>query len=81
VFWTLFQVLFDGLGSVYSRSWVRFYVVCGALSCWLWCALAMLTVGSAGREISQEEGVFSLIPSSSIVRLLKFVRMLVLTPP
>jgi len=37
--------------------------------------------GVAGREISREEGANSLIPSSTIVRLLRFVCLLVLTVP
>ncbi len=41
----------------------------------------MLTDGSAVKEISQEEGAFSLMSSSSIVGLLEFVCVLVLTPP
>jgi hypothetical protein len=40
-----------------------------------------MLANAAGKEISQEEGAFSLIPSSSIVGLLEFVCMLVLTPP
>jgi hypothetical protein len=39
------------------------------------------TVGAAGKEVVQEEGAFSLIPSSTVLGLLKFVCMLVLTPP
>jgi len=52
----LFGFLYDGLVSVWLGFVVRFYVVCGALSCWLWCALPMLTHGSAVKEISKEEG-------------------------
>ncbi len=38
-------------------------------------------VSSAGKEISEEEGAFSLMSSSFIVGLLEFVCVLVLTPP
>ena len=40
-----------------------------------------MLANAAGKEISREEGAFPLKPSSTIVGLLKIVRMLVLTPP
>ena len=49
------------LGSVYSCFVVRFYVVCGAFSCWLWCALAMLL---GWEDCVKEEGAIPLRRSS-----------------
>jgi hypothetical protein len=56
-------------GLCFCGFWVRFYVVWRDVLCWLWCALRMLTKGSAVKEISEEEGGCSLIPSSTIVVL------------
>jgi len=39
---------------------VRFNIVCGAILHGLWCALAMLTNSSVGKEISEEEGDYRL---------------------
>jgi len=66
VFWVLFSVLYVGLGSVRLGFVVRFNIVCGALSCWLWCGLRMLT-SFAGKGISKEEDATPLTPSSAIV--------------
>jgi len=40
-------------------------MVCGAVRCWLAWHLRMLTGGSAGREISKEEGTNRLATSSA----------------
>jgi hypothetical protein len=52
VFWGLLLVLYGALGVVWRGFVVRFNIVCGAIQCWLWCALAMLTV-LCGKEKSQ----------------------------
>jgi len=66
--------------SVFVSNWcfrVCWLVFCGAFQHGLWCASMLLGVtavrmgvvdagGSAGREISEEEGALSLIPSSTV---------------
>ncbi len=45
------------------------------------CSKVLWLDGSAVKEISEEEGAFSLMPSSIIFGLLEFVCVLVLTHP
>jgi len=42
--WGLLLVLYDVSGPVWLGFVVRFNMVCGALQCWLWCGLRMLTI-------------------------------------
>jgi hypothetical protein len=61
------MILYGVSGAVCSCFVVRFNIVCGALLHGLWCALRMLTDCSADKEISEEEGAMSLMPSSTMV--------------
>jgi hypothetical protein len=64
--------LYGFFGSVLLCFVVRFNIVCGVVLHDLW-GLRMLTGGFAGNEISEEEGDYSLLPSSTTVSQLKAV--------